>query len=133
MGNLGPFCVQANVIIAGPAVACLSSQPPRPLPALTTLAALEPSIRLTGGLGLGLALLQELGPAIRRHLAPSSQSQDKECGCGTDLPALPLPPAHLGYPTASSELLGGAWGGGPLLPADGPNLAGVRGHTSRHH
>ena len=50
-----------------------------------------------------------------------------------DLPASPLPAAHLGHATASSELLGGGWGGGSLLPADRPNLAGVRGHTSSHH
>ena len=56
---------------------------------------------------------KQLGSAIKRHLAPTSSSllPDQGCGYGMDLPVLPLPPARLGHATASSELLGGGWGG----------------------
>lgn len=82
-------------------------------------------------LGSGLALLG----AVRGHLAPTSHSlkikdgaEELTClSCPFLLMASAPPPT-----TASSELLGGAWGGS-LLPADRPNLAGVRGHASGHH
>lgn len=94
----------------------LSSQPPRLLPALTTLAALESSIRLIRGLRLALALLQAAGPC---HQETSGsyflQSQNQGYGYGTDIAVLPLSFAWLSHPTASSELLGWDGEGAPCF------------------
>lgn len=62
----------------------LSSQPPRPWPALTALAAQESSIRLTGGLGWALALLQAARPHHQEIRGSDfSPSQCQGCGCGS--------------------------------------------------
>lgn len=104
---------------------------PRLWPALTTLAALEPSIRLIGAWDRAWPSWEPSGDIWLRLLTASRSRMGLR-----NWPACLVPfswwPQSPHPTTVSSELLGGGWGGS-LLPADRPNLAGVRGHASGHH